>query len=153
MSIIRKQQLRTLDARLAQLRSLAVHGQGRPAGGWIKALREALGMTTEQLAKRLQIARQNAAKLEASERDGRITLETLRRVANALDAELVYAIVPRNSIQDVLEARAHEVARQHLATLSRSMQLEQQEIPANEQRQQVEDYAQMLLERPRELWR
>ena len=110
-------------------------------------------MTTEQLAKRLQIARQNAAKLEASERDGRITLETLRRVANALDAELVYAIVPRNSIQDVLEARAHEVARQHLARLSRSMQLEQHEIPANDQRQQIEDYAQMLLERPRELWR
>ena len=67
----------------------------RPPSGWIKAVREALGMTSAYLAKRLGITLSTATRLELSEAEDRITLATLRRAAEALDCELHYALVPR----------------------------------------------------------
>ena len=68
--------------------------QSKPVRGWIKAIREALGMTAEQLAKRLGVKQPSVVALEQSEAKGTIELATLRRVAEALDCTLVYALVP-----------------------------------------------------------
>ena len=70
-----------------------------PVRGWIKALREALGMSTAQLAKRLGIKQPSLVALEQSEAKGTIELATLRRVAEALDCTLVYALVPNKPLE------------------------------------------------------
>ena len=70
-----------------------------PSRGWIKAIREALGMSTAQLAKRLGVRQPSIVDLERSEEKGSIELATLRRVAEALDCTLVYALVPNSPLR------------------------------------------------------
>ena len=83
----------------------------RPHKGWIRAAREALGMSSAQLAQRLGVSRPRITALEKSEIEDTITLATLRRAASALECTLVYAFVPETSFQKTLEDRARTVAR------------------------------------------
>ncbi len=99
-----------------------------PAKGWIKAVREALGMTTEQLARRLRIKQPSVIALERSEVKGSIELATLRRVAEALDCTLVYALVPNKSLETTIYERAREFARRRLEPVEHSMLLEDQKV-------------------------
>src|SRR5712692_10239026 len=85
-------QLRQLDERLRSLRGFA--NTPRPRNGWLRAVRQALGMTQPQLAARLGLTRQTLDDLEKAEAAGKITLESLGRVAEALGCHLTYAIVP-----------------------------------------------------------
>src|ERR1700686_5339737 len=87
-----------LDRKLPALRQAAAAlARAAPTIGWIKALRQSLGLTTVAFARRLQVAQQTVVDLESSERAGTITLASLRRAADALDAQFVYALVPRKS--------------------------------------------------------
>jgi predicted DNA-binding mobile mystery protein A len=146
-------QVRTVDARIAALRNAAAHARRTPVGGWLKTLRQAFGLTYAQLAQRLHVTAGAIQDLEANERDGSITLARLRKVAEVLDAEVVYMILPRKSIKETLNKRAHELARERIGRVAHSMDLEQQSVTNSEQEQQIEDYARELLNRPRELWR
>ena len=86
-----------------------------PPKGWVRAIREALGMTGVQFARRLRVTPQSAEALEKSEANGTIQLKTLRRAAEALDCRLVYALVPNSSLEDNVAARAREWFRERLA--------------------------------------
>ena len=103
-----------------------------PVRGWIKALREALGMSTAQLAKRLGIRQPSLVTLEQSEAKGTIELATLRRVAEALDCTLVYAIVPNKPLETTLRDRARAFARRRRAPVEHSMLLEDQKVTAKD---------------------
>ena len=70
----------------------------RPSSGWIKAIREGIGMTATHLAARLGVATSTVTRLETSEADDTITLASLRRAAEALNCELQYSLVPRLSL-------------------------------------------------------
>ncbi|MGH8211593.1 MAG: mobile mystery protein A, partial [Steroidobacteraceae bacterium] len=82
-----------------------------------------------------------------------ITLASLRRAAEALDAELIYAIVPRKNIRDTISARARELAKERVASVAQSMQLEAQGISDKELSERITELARELERRPRELWR
>ena len=69
-----------------------------PSRGWIRALRDALGMTAGQLGGRIGMRGQSVLDLEKSEKAGTIQLKTLRKAAEALDCTLVYALVPKTSL-------------------------------------------------------
>lgn len=153
MKVTRSQNLRRMDARLETLRNQFVHAAQAPGDGWIRTLREALGMTEEQLARRLSLSKQGVHELERREREQKVSLSTLRAAAAALDAELVYAIVPRQPIQRTLEERARQLAVEHVSRVNRTMNLEDQTVAAEEVEALIHDYASRLLERPRELWR
>lgn len=143
--------LRQLDVQLALFRSART--VTRPSTGWIREIRLALGMTTEQLAERMGIAQATAAKLEKSERDGTIALNSLRKAADALNCELVYALVPRDSLHATLEERAKSKARQRVARVSHTMHLENQGISTEGEQAQIEELAKEFLARgPRFLW-
>jgi predicted DNA-binding mobile mystery protein A len=124
-----------------------------PATGWIGLLRSSLGMTTAALARRLRIAQQNVVKLENSERAGTVTLASLRRAADALDADLVYAIVPRKNLRDTISARAREIAEKRIVPVAHTMRLEAQGLSDEQIEEQIEELARDLERRPRELWR
>jgi predicted DNA-binding mobile mystery protein A len=100
----------------------------RPVRGWIKAIREALGMTTAQLAFRLKVKQPSLVALEQSEAKGTIELATLRRVAEALDCTLAYALVPNRPLQEMIRERARLFLRRRREPVEHSMMLEDQKV-------------------------
>jgi predicted DNA-binding mobile mystery protein A len=117
------------------------------------ALAVVLGMSSGALGRRLELAQQTVVQLEENEKTETITLTSLRRVAAALDAEFVYAIIPRKNLRESIAARAHEVAAERVAPIAQSMKLESQGLTDNELQERIEELARELERRPRELWR
>lgn len=145
---LRTRQLDHTFERLAPLRSV-----DRPRKGWLKVIREALGMTVEQVAERLEVTKSMVSKYERAELDETITLATLRRVASALDAELMYAVLPRKSIEELRRERALTAARRRVQSVHQSMALEDQAVSAEERERQIAELAdELLIERPRTIW-
>ena len=137
------------------LRAVAgARGVRVPPGGWLRAVREALGITQAQLARRLNISRQSVQDFERAEAEGRITLESLERVARALDCRMVYAVIPENgSLDDIRARRADAVADRLLKPTSHSMKLEAQGVSERERKRQRKLLIKSLLrESPRKLW-
>jgi predicted DNA-binding mobile mystery protein A len=117
--------LNQLDRRLDPYR--AARKVSRPAKGWIRAIRQALGVSSGELARRLGTSRQLPLQLEKAEAEDRITLKSLRAMAHALDCELVYALVPRaDSLHALIEDRARAEAKQRVLGVEHSMALESQ---------------------------
>lgn len=98
----------------------------RPSRGWIQAIRSALGMTTRQLAARLGLSQSTLATLEKSEANDRITLQSLRKVADALDCDLHYVLVPRAPLTKRVEKRAEAIAHERVSRILHTMRLEDQ---------------------------
>lgn len=98
----------------------------RPLVGWIHTIRTALGMTTRQLAARMGVTQSTLAELEKSEAADKITLHSLRRAANAMDCDLQYVLVPRNSLKKRVENQAEAIARQRVSRVLHTMRLEDQ---------------------------
>lgn len=124
-----------------------------PRGGWLRLIRNALGMTTRQFAERLHVTQPRIVKIEKAEVEGGITLKSLREAANALGCDLVYAVVPRQPIRDVLKERANLKAREALKPVLHTMALEEQAPTKDVQdellKQQIRD---LLSGRPSRLW-
>lgn len=143
--------LRQLDQALASWRSLP---RSRPPGGWLHAIRQALGMTTRQLARNAGVSQPSVVDAEKAEGRGDITLTTLRRYAEALDCELVYALVPRQPLEQAVQQRADRIAREQVSRVGHSMALEDQATETSVREQQVLDLRRRLLDGPRSrLWK
>lgn len=138
---------RALDRRGAQLRQLRGAG-ARPVGGWVRAIREALGMSVTDLADRMNVVPSTVHRLEVSEQNDRIQLDSLRRVADALECDLVYALVPRRPLQVLVDERARELARRELAALGHTMDLEAQGLGPELLQERVDELAEELKARP-----
>lgn len=144
--------LRQLDASLSRWRSADL--PSRPPTGWIKAIRESLGMAATHLAARLGVTTSTVTRLETSETDDTISLATLRRAAQALGCELHYALVPKQSLADTLESRALTLARRQMAAVSHTMALEAQATSRETVEVQTHALAESLLKGSRRnLWR
>ena len=120
-----------------------------PQGAWIRDIREALGMSATQLARRLGITPPALKKIEANESKLAIELRTLQRVAAAMDCRLVYALVPAKSSQGTLEAILRERARR-LATnlvyrVCQTMALEEQAVSDKERKRQIDELTDDLI--------
>lgn len=100
----------------------------RPPKGWIRAIRDALGLTARQLARRMGKTHSVVVRLEGSEVADTITLGSLRAAAEAMDCTLVYAIVPNRSLTETARARATAIADAHLARVHHTMRLEDQAL-------------------------
>jgi predicted DNA-binding mobile mystery protein A len=96
-----------------------------PARGWLRALREAIGLSQAEVAARAGVKRQSLAQFEAAEERGSISLSSLRRAAAAMDCDLAYFIVPRSTVADSYAAlsRLHDPAARHLEATEHSMAL------------------------------
>lgn len=136
---------KNLDRRLNSLRVL--DGIARPPKGWVRAIREALGITTDQLGRRIGVTQSRAFDIEKAEVSGRITLNSLERAAHALDCRLVYALVPREPLESMAEERALQLARKKLRSTSHSMVLEDQRVDEMDEERQIKNLAKRLLEK------
>src|SRR4029077_334775 len=140
-----------LDRRFAELKRLG--RVTRPSRGWIRAIREALGMTTGQLAKRLKVQQPRVIELEKGEAGGKITVQSLERAGEALGFRLVYILIPHHPLPETTEQRAKEFAERQLASVEQSMRLEAQGITNEPARRKAKQrIADELLRRPARLW-
>lgn len=143
--------LRQLDAALVRWRAAQL--PPRPPTGWVRAIRDGLGMSSAALARRLAVTDSAVRKCEEAEVSDAITLGTLRKVAAALDCELQYALVPRQPLQAMQMDRAALVARERVGGVARSMALEDQAVSEDRTQAQVDELARSLLDKPRRgLW-
>ena len=123
-----------------------------PRAGWIRTVRTLLEMSNRSAAKRLRVSHPTLVNLEKSEESGTITLASLRKAAEALDADLVYAIVPRKKLGHMIGARSLEVAKEQVLPVAKSMSLEQQGVEDSQVRRRINALAEELQKNPRELW-
>ncbi len=143
---------KNLDKKLNSLRNL--EGLVRPQRGWIKAIREALGMTTAQFGRRMSVSQPRAVAVEKGEISGSITLDSLERAAEALECRLVYSLVPRDSLNTQVRARARKLAEKHHSSVSHSMALEDQQVLDEDADIQLERLIESILHAPgSKLWK
>jgi predicted DNA-binding mobile mystery protein A len=114
-----------LERRLSPLRELEL---AAPPKGWIKAIRESLGMTARQLAARMGVGPSRIPVIEKAEVSGSTTVRTLRPAAAAMDCAFVYAFVPIEPLDDILRRRATQNARSDVSRLDHTMRLENQAL-------------------------
>ena len=116
------QQLNEKMLQLAGMQNVIV-----PPIGWIKAIRNGIGMSMEQLGKKLSITKQGVMDMEKREKEGAITIKSMQEIAKSINMQFVYGFVPNNgSLNQMIETRALEMATKIVERTSTSMKLEDQ---------------------------
>lgn len=124
-----------------------------PVKGWIRAIRDGLGMTAKQLASRLGIAQQAVSRIEKSEQTGSVTIKTMHRFAESLDCVFVYGLVPRSSLEDTIRKQARIIAVRRLSQASHTMLLENQKLNKIENSRVLTEMVEEIVDKlPSYLW-
>lgn len=145
---VRKQARKALDARFGALEGVPTQ---RPPSGWLRAIREALGMTASEVATRLGVSQPRLTRIERAELDGSLKLSTLERAADALGCRLVYFVVPKEgTLEGAVMDQARRVALERLNRAAHTMRLEDQEVDIDPS--EVDELAANLAER-HDLWK
>ncbi len=121
--------------------------------GWIKLIREALGMSTQQLAKRVGIDQSRISRLENAEIDGDLKLSSLKKIADGLNMQFVYGFVPKDSLEDMVREQARKIALKRMGKVNHTMRLEEQELANDEKAKSFDDLVQkILIDNPKDFW-
>lgn len=131
-------QIRALDKKTSDLKS--AQNIVSQSSGWIKTVREAIGMTVSQLATRLGVTQPRITKMESNEDN--LKLSTMKKAAEAMNCEFVYYFKPKTTFQNLVDEQAQKKAAEVLKTVNVNMALENQEIAEDEA---VKDFASDLI--------
>lgn len=145
--LIREQLDKKLDAiKKATLSSMPTHG-------WIKSIREALGMSTAQLGKKVGIDQSRISRIENAEMTGEVKLSSLMKIAESMDMQFVYAFVPRQSLEDMVQEQARQIAIKRMKRLNNTMRLEEQELSEEQKKKALDDMIQkIMIDEPKDFW-
>jgi predicted DNA-binding mobile mystery protein A len=116
---------RRLDRRLEGL-DQAIGFQ--PPQGWIRTMRDALGMRTYDLAIRMGLSQSRASRLQRAEVDGFIKLDTLARAAAAMNCRLCYVFVPEEPLVSMVQSQARAKAAAELAATEAKTESDEVEV-------------------------
>jgi len=131
----------------------AVDMPSRPAVGWIASIRQALGMSKTQLANRIGVTPPSVSELESNEVRETITLSSLSKVANALECDLQYVLLPRKPLEKLIAEQALKKASTKLGRVNQSQALEASALEANTLSRAIADLAKEFeINRPMDLW-
>ena len=124
-----------------------------PRKGWIRAIRDTLGMTGVQLAKRLKVNQQRVARIEQDEVLGKVTLNTMQNAAEAMDCVFVYGVVARDGLEQIVRRQAELVAKKRMARSNQMMRLEKQELSEADKAKAMQTIIDEIVETmPKSLW-
>ena len=125
-----------------------------PPIGWIKAIRNGIGMSMEQLGKKLSITKQGVMDIEKREKEGAITIKSMQEIAKAMDMKLVYGFVPNaSSLEQMIETRAIEMATKIVERTSNTMKLEDQANSKERIKKAIKERASEIINKtPKILW-
>jgi predicted DNA-binding mobile mystery protein A len=146
---LQRQQLNAKMQAIAALQKIAI-----PPTGWLKAIRLALGISSQNLAGKLGVTRQAIRDMEKRERAGSITIRTLEEAGSALDMQLVYGFVPKDGdLETLIDRKARELATKIVLRTSNTMKLEDQENSQQRIQKAIEEQvAALKYEMPKALW-
>lgn len=113
--------------------------------GWIHYMRSALGLTLNELGRLASVSTASVAQAERREVDGQVSMSTLKKMAEAMDCELVYAFVPKKDMKTLIHDKAFEKAQKTLGLADLHMKLENQKVEGNE-RERIERLAQKFID-------
>ena len=154
MNEIRKKQKKIfreqLDDTLNRFSSIA--SVNRPIKGWIRAVRDALGMNMRQFAHRLGVSKSRIPRIEQDEITGSLTLKTMNRVADKLDCVFVYGFVPRTSLDNTVRKQASIVAQRRMNRLMHTMDLEAQGLSSQNAKKAFNNMVDEIIDTPSMLW-
>lgn len=140
---------RQLDQSLAPFKGIS-----RPFKGYVREIRDALEMTSRQLAERMGVSQSTVMDVEESERRGTVNIKTLERAAAAMGCRVVYALVPETSLEALVTQQAQRRAKQLSATVFRSMALEKQQTSSIDSDDLIAELAADILRKgTSELWK
>lgn len=147
--LLQLQQLNNKMLGFATLKQVAV-----PPTGWIKAIRTAIGMSMQQLGNKLSVSKQGILDMERREKNGSITIRSLKEIGRALDMQLVYGFIPNDgSLNALIEKRATELATKIVLRTSNTMKLEDQGNTNQRIEKAIKERAEEIKnEMPRILW-
>jgi predicted DNA-binding mobile mystery protein A len=148
----KKLYLTQLDQKLSAFES--AHQTTKPSIGWVRTIRHSLGMSLEQLGRKLGVSKQSVQNLEKREATGSITLSALNDVAKALDMELVYGFVPKGgSVMHLVEEKAKKMATEIVLRTSHNMRLEDQAVAYERLEKAIHERTEQIMhELPKSLW-
>lgn len=118
--------LKNAENRRAEILKVISFMKVRP--GWIKYIRSVLGMTLKDLAKLTGLSLSTIAQSERREAQGKVTIDTLNKIADAMGCEFVYAFVPREKISSTMQRKAREKAKRVILKADTHMTLEDQKV-------------------------
>ncbi len=145
--IIREQ----LDKRLNAIKNVTM--SSIPTHGWIKSIREALDMSTAQLGKKVGIDQSRISRIENAEITGEVKLSSLMKIAESMDMQFIYAFVPRQSLEDIVQEQARKIALERMKRLNNTMRLEEQELSEEQKKKVLEDMVQkIMIDEPKDFW-
>lgn len=149
---LRKLQIEQLDGKLKEMKSC--FNVRLPSNGWLFTIRRTLNVSLKQVGNKLGISSQSVREMEERERSKNITLKSLSQAADAIDMQLVYAIVPKDdSLEKLIDRKAKQLAYQIVMRTSHSMSLEDQENMPDRIKKAIDEKAEKLKnELPRYLW-
>ncbi len=124
----------------------------RPIKGWIRAIRDSLGMNMRQLADRLGVSQSRIVKIEQDELSGALTIKTLEKIADKLDCVFIYGFAPRSTLENTVRNQAACIARERMNMISHHMYLEAQELTNHHSKAAFESMVEEILESPSKLW-
>jgi len=146
--IVLKQYQEIVDQSAKKVAGLSV-----PVEGWVRTMRNALGISGAQLGRRLGVSRSQIAQTEHNELSGAVTLKTLQKMAEGMNCRVVYAFVPETSAHAIVENRAGEKAEQLVSRADIHMALESQSLDRASREYEVERLKRELLDKmPSDLW-
>jgi predicted DNA-binding mobile mystery protein A len=97
----------------------------KPDNGWVNTIRVSIKMSLRQLGERLHITPQGVRDLEKREKEGAITINSLKEVGRVLEMDLVYGFISRhNSLEDMIEERAREIAEELVLKTRQTVQID-----------------------------
>ncbi len=122
-----------------------------PGSGWVRAIRDALGMSTRELARRMGVSAGRISQIERGERDRSLTLGTLERVAAALDCRVEYVLVPHQALDEIVWVQARKKAGAEVGEVDHTMVLEDQQPGAHSTSRLIDEIARRYVDK-RGLW-
>ena len=124
-----------------------------PYKGWIRSIKEALGMNGRQLAERMGVTKQRVSIIEKQELASSVTMNTMKKSAEALNCVFVYCLVPKADLEDIVRDQAKKSALNRLQRASHTMSLEDQELGDHENKEILNSMIERTLqEQPSDLW-
>jgi len=124
-----------------------------PYKGWIRSIKDALGMNGRQLAERMGVTKQRVSIIEKQELAGSVTINTMKKSAEALNCVFVYCLLPKTDLEDIVRDQAKKIAISRLGRASHTMSLEDQELDRKENNEIVNKMVEkIMMEQPAGLW-
>ena len=151
MKIFEQLAIKQLDKALEPLCPLLIP---KPKEGWIRTIRQTLQMSTHVLAKRLNVTQSTVVYLERREAEGGVTLKKMEEAAEALGCKFVYALVPKESFDAMIQKNEMQKAERLVQHTQKTMSLEEQALSLAQMKQQIDLVLQHIKSEPlKNLWK